>query len=186
MQIVKSPTALLITSACGKKLLTQGSVPAARLYDDAVQRLTRSSASPLLALLLAAGACQQYVELGVPAPPANMDVRLTLSDSGGNAAYGPLGSSLRQIEGRTTAVNDSSVRMLVTGVTRKTGYDESWGGDPVAVPRSYIVSVEKRKLSVPRTLATIGAVIAGSYFVGSALNHGETTSGTINKPGGHN
>jgi len=115
-----------------------------------------------------------------------MDVRLTLSDSGGNAAYGPLGSSLRQIEGRTTAVNDSSVRMLVTGVTRKTGYDESWGGDPVAVPRSYIVSVEKRKLSVPRTLATIGAVIAGSYFVGSALNHGETTSGTINKPGGHN
>jgi len=186
MQIVKSPTALLITFACGKKLLPKGFAFAARLYDDVMRRLTRSSATFLLGLLLATGACQQYVELGVPTPVANTDVRLTLSDSGGNAAYGPLGSSLRQIEGRATSVSDSSIRMLVTGVTRKTGYDESWGGDPVAVPRSYIVSVEKRTLSVPRTLATVGAVIAGSFFLGSALNHGETTSGTINKPGGHN
>ena len=137
------------------------------------------------ALLVCCG-CSRYVELGNTAPVPGGDVRLTLSMRAYELAYGPIGSAVRQIEGKLLSADDSTIEIGVTGVTRTTGFDEAWSGEHVSVARSNITSIESKRLSVPRTLGTLGAVVAGSFVARGAIGGGEGTSSGIKKPGGGN
>ena len=137
------------------------------------------------ALVVCCG-CSRYVDLGNTAPVPGGDVRLTLSMRAYEVAYGPIGSAVRQIEGKLLSAGDSTIEMGVTGVTRTTGFDETWSGEHVSVARSNITSIESKRLSVPRTLGTLGAVVAGSFVARGAIGGGEGTSSGIKKPGGGN
>jgi hypothetical protein len=111
---------------------------------------------------------------------------LTVSDETASVQYGAIGSNVRQVEGKVISVNDSAVIVAVTSVQRRTGFGESWNGESVTIPRRSIVMLEGRRISLPRTLATVGAVVAGGIAARGAANGAEGTTGGIKKPGGGN
>jgi hypothetical protein len=140
----------------------------------------------LSAVLLVVCGCQRYVELGNSPAVTRGDVRLTVSDETASVQYGSVGSNVRQIEGKVISANDSAITLSVTRVQRRTGFGESWNGESVSVPRRAVVMLEKREVSVSRTLATFGAVVAGSFAARGAINGGEGTGSGVKKPGGGN
>lgn len=159
------------------------------VYDAAMMRSLSTSdvrrALSFAAVVVCCG-CSRYVELGNTAPVPGGDVRLTLSMRAYEVAYGPIGSAVRLIEGKLVSAGDSTIEIAVTGVTRTTGFDETWSGQQVSVARSNITSIESKRLSVPRTLGTLGAVVAGSFVARGAIGGGEGTSSGVKKPGGGN
>jgi hypothetical protein len=141
--------------------------------------------TPFAALLLCCG-CQHYIDIGNTSPAPAGDVRVTLSDRGGSVSYGAIGSGVRQLEGKIESVGDSTIAIAVTSVVRQMGFDETWPGATVSIPRRDITRIESRRLSMPRTLVTIGGFIAGSIAIGGAINGGEGTSSGLKKPGSGN
>lgn len=139
----------------------------------------------VVALLLCCG-CQHYIDLGSAPPAPAGDARLTLSEHGGSISYGAIGSGLRQVEGRIQSVNDTAIAIAVTKVVRQMGFDETWPGATVSIARRDVTRIESRKLSVPRTLVTIGGLIAGTVAVGGAIASGEGTGTGIKKQGSGN
>ena len=140
---------------------------------------------PIAVVSLSAG-CQRYVEVQQrPRQPAG-DVRLTLTGDATYAQRAPLGSNILTLEGRILSVNDSALTLSVTQLTRRAGASESWRGETVAIPRRDVASLQRQTLSVPRTLATVGAMIAGSIAVRRGMNTGESTGSRTPKPGGGN
>ena len=140
----------------------------------------------LSAVLLVVCGCQRYVELGNSPADTRGDVRLTVSDETASVQYGAIGSNVRQVEGKVISANDSAVIVAVTSVQRRTGFGESWNGESVSIPRRSIVMLEGRQISFSRTLATVGAVVAGSFAARGAMAGGEGTAGGVKKPGGGN
>ncbi len=146
---------------------------------------TIERASRIAALLLCCG-CQHYIDTGSGSPVPTGDARLTLSDHGSSVAYGAIGSGVRQVEGKIESVDDSTIAIAVTGVARQMGFNETWPGATVRIARSDVTRIESRKLSMPRTLVTIGGFIAGGLAVTSAINGGESTSSGLKKSGSGN
>ena len=144
-----------------------------------------SRASRLAALLICCG-CQHYIDLGAGAPIPGGDARLTLSDHGAAVSYGAIGSGVRQMEGKIQSVDDTAIAIAVTSITRQLGYDETWPGATVSIPRRDVTRIEARHLSISRTLATLGGFIAASLAVSSAINGGEGTSSGLKKSGSGN
>jgi|KBSMisStaDraftv2_1062788.scaffolds.fasta_scaffold1327629_1 hypothetical protein len=139
-----------------------------------------------IGVLLVCCACQHYIDMGAAAPVPAGDARLTLSDHGSSVQYGAIGSGVRQVEGKIQSVDDSTIAIAVTGVARQMGFNETWPGATVKIARSDVTRVESRKLSMPRTLVTIGGFIAGGLAVTSAINGGESTSSGLKKSGNGN
>ena len=137
-------------------------------------------------VVLTTGACQRYVE--VPAAPRSPTgaVRITLTEDAASMPLGPIGSSVRQVEGRVLSVTDSAVSLSVSQVMRRTGFQEQWQGETVSLPRRTISVLEKQEFSVRRTFATVGAIIAGSFLTRGLINGGESTGTPGRKPGGGN
>jgi hypothetical protein len=144
-----------------------------------------TSIGRIAALLLCCG-CKHYIDVGSTAPAPAGDARLTLSDRGSSVTYGAIGSGVRQVEGKIQSVDDSTIAIAVTSVVRQMGFNETWPGATVTIPRRDVTRIESRKLSMPRTLATLGGFIAGSIAVGSAINGGEGTSSGLKKQGSGN
>ena len=146
----------------------------------AILRATR------IAALLVCGACQHYIDVGAAAPVPAADARLTLSDHGSSVQYGAIGSGVRQVEGKIEWVDDSTIAIAVTGVVRQMGFNEIWPGATVKIARADVTRLESRKLSMPRTLVTLGGFIAGGLAVTSAINGGEGTASGLKKSGNGN
>jgi hypothetical protein len=142
-------------------------------------------ASRLATLLICCG-CQHYIDIGAGAPKPGGEARLTLSDRGASVSYGAIGSGVRQVEGRIQSADDTTIAIAVTFVTRQMGFDETWPGATVSIPRRDVTRIESKQLSMTRTLATLGGLIAGSVAVSSAINGGEGTSSGLKKSGNGN
>ncbi|MDQ6769793.1 MAG: hypothetical protein M3Z54_07385 [Gemmatimonadota bacterium] len=139
-----------------------------------------------LAALVVCGGCANYVLVSDAPSTASGDVRLTLSENAAGTSYGPIGSSVRQVEGTVVAANDSAISISVASVVRRTGLGESWSGEMVSIPRRSISSTEAKRFSFSRTLATVGAVVAGGLVARTAIGGGESTGSGAKKPGGGN
>ena len=156
-------------------------------HGDMVQTVSsRRVRRALSGILLVVCGCQRYVELGNSPAVTRGDVRLTVSDETASVQYGAIGSNVRQVEGKVISATDSAITLSVTSVQRRTGFGETWNGESVSIPRSSIVMVEGRQLSLSRTIATVGAVVAGSFAARGAIGGGEGTGSNVKKPGGGN
>ena len=156
-------------------------------HGDMVQTVSsRRVRRALSGILLVVCGCQRYVELGTSPAVTRGDVRLTVSDETASVQYGAIGSNVRLVEGKIISASDSAVTLAVTSVLRRTGFGENWNGESVTIPRRSITMVEGRRLSLSRTFATVGAVVAGSFAARGALGAGEGTAGGVRKPGGGN
>ncbi|HEY4732906.1 MAG TPA: hypothetical protein VIH53_00015 [Gemmatimonadaceae bacterium] len=142
-------------------------------------------AGRIAALLLCCG-CQHYIDLGPAAPVPTGTARLTLSDHGSALSYGAIGASVRQVEGKITSFDDTVIAIAATSVVRQNGFEETWPGATVSIPRRDVTRIESKSLSVPRTFAALGGLIAGSIAVSGAISNGEATSSSLKKPGSGN
>lgn len=122
-------------------------------------------------VLLSCCACQAYTPIAVTPTTVDQEVRVTLTNTGRAASYGPIGSGIASMEGRLTGVTDSTLSLSVTSVTRAGSDDEARAGEAVTLSRSNIASVEHRQVSVPRSLLVAGAVLGGSILVARAAGN---------------
>jgi hypothetical protein len=138
------------------------------------------------AALILCCACQHYIDLGTGTPVPSGDARLTLSDHGSSVSYGAIGSGVRQVEGNIESVADTSIAIAVTSVVRQNGFEETWPGATVSIPRRDVTKIEAKRVSVPRTFVAVGGLVAGSIALSGAISNGEGTSTGLKKPGSGN
>jgi len=115
-----------------------------------------------------------------------MNVRVTLTDAGTAQLAQLLGGGTASLKGRVTAVTDSTIALATSSVTRLSGTDETWNGEPVVLPRQDIASVSAEHVSVARSLLAAGALIGGAYAVTRAgAGSGVAGGGRTPPPTGH-
>lgn len=125
--------------------------------------------------LLSCCACQAYTPISVTPGTAAQDVRVNLTDAGKGASFGTVGSGVASMEGRLENVNDSTLSLVVTQVTKSGGDDEARASESVTIPRSQIASVEHRQTSAARSLLAAGVVVGGALMVARAIGHSDQT-----------
>jgi hypothetical protein len=122
--------------------------------------------------LLPCVACQRYVPLEL-APAAGKDVRVSLNEAAATTSFAPIGSRIRQAEGRVLTTTDSTLAIGVTGVRRTNGLEDGWNGDTVVFHRSEIRGVEQRRISRSRTFLSLGALLIGGIVAHEGLKGGD-------------
>jgi hypothetical protein len=129
-------------------------------------------------------ACQVYTPIAVSPAGVGTEVRVTLTDQGMATLAPTIGASARQMEGHITAVTDTSVTIGVTDLTRFNGVEETWKGEPVAIRRSDIATVERKQTSVARSIVLAGLIIGGTAAIAASLGSGNQTGGPSAGGGG--
>lgn len=169
-------TARPAQAACAAKGRGAGSWTRARLF------------SALRCLGLALGAawlagCYAYVPLRSSAPRTTelrvalarpFDVRLT--DVTANAVV--------LADGELVRMDSSDVVLSASRLVSNSGYEQFARGETVTLARNNIVAIERRRISVPRTLLATAVVIVGLTVGGVALGGGFGT-GRGGGPGPH-
>jgi hypothetical protein len=136
----------------------------------------RRTVAPAVALLCVG--CQVYTPVSLTSQRAKDDVRLTLTNDGTVNLARALGVGASELEGRIDAVTDSTIVMRITELTRLTGSDETWSGEPVTIPRASVATVERRTTLVARSVLLGGAIVVGAVLAGTVVGSAEGGSST--------
>ena len=90
------------------------------------------------------------------------------------------------LDGRLSERHDSTLVLVVNAVTRGTGVEEVWSGDPVTLPLSAVRQLQTRRLdtrrsSIAAAVVLVGGVLLGQAFRGAGSDVGKSGPGS---PGG--
>jgi hypothetical protein len=133
------------------------------------------------ALLLCS--CYTYRNTAVGDAALLTPVRVELTEEGAQGLtkqVGPRGSTL---EGIVTAKSDSAIVFGVTALTRTNGVEETWHGEHVTVPTSFVTRLQLRKFSALNTGLFIAGLVAGGLLVKTAADAGNVIRGPGGRPG---
>jgi hypothetical protein len=133
------------------------------------------------ALLLCSCYTYRNTAVGDAALLTPVRVELTAEGSQGlTKQVGPRGSTL---EGIVTAKSDSAIVFGVTALTRTNGVEETWHGEHVTVPTSFVTRLQRRKFSALNTGLFIAGLVAGGLLVKTAADAGNVIRGPGGRPG---
>ena len=124
--------------------------------------------------------CYTYRNTAVGDAALMAPVRVELTEGGSQEIakqVGPRGSIL---EGVVAAKSDSSIIFGVTALTRFNGVEETWHGERVTVPTSFVSRMQLRKFSKLNTGLFVVGIVAGAMLVKTAADAGNV----IRIPGG--
>jgi hypothetical protein len=124
--------------------------------------------------------CYTYRNTAVGDAALMAPVRVELTEDGSQEIakqVGPRGSIL---EGVVAAKSDSSIIFGVTALTRFNGVEETWHGERVTVPTSFVSRIQLRKFSALNTGLFVAGIVAGAMLVKTAADAGNV----IRIPGG--
>jgi hypothetical protein len=115
---------------------------------------------------------------------ATDDVRLTLTNDGTVNLARALGVGASELEGHIDSVTDSTIVMRITELTRLSGSDEKWSGEPVPIPRASVATAERHTTSVARSVLLGGAIVVSAVLAGTVVgsSEGGATSTPIKPP----
>ncbi len=130
---------------------------------------------------LLAEACTTYTAIDTVPAPASETIKLSLTDAARTQMLGALGTQVKSVEGQVRSVSDSSVTMAVEEVGRASSDAERFHGEAVTIPSRYIVSIERKRVQVRRSLLIAGAMIGGAIWI-AAQGHGNVTAGSPGHP----
>jgi hypothetical protein len=133
----------------------------------------------ILGVFLLSG-CYTYRNTAVGDAALMAPVRVELTEDGSQEIakqVGPRGSIL---EGIVAARSDSSIIFGVTALTRFNGVEETWHGERVTVPTSFVSRMQLRKFSKLNTGLFVAGIVAGAMLVKTAADAGNV----IRIPGG--
>jgi hypothetical protein len=132
-------------------------------------RYRRRRAGTAAALALLCTGCRSYVPV-VPGQLApGTTARVTLTDRGSVELARSLGPRGELLEGRVMESGDSALVLAVSTVVRQNGVEESWTGERLLVPQSYVASTTMPKLSTWRSVLLTGGVLAGLAAIAAAI-----------------
>lgn len=96
-------------------------------------------------------------------------MRLYLSDAGSRELARYVGPRVTNINGTVTREeNGGDLVLAVSSTVTTNGNETFWDGEVVSVPRPYIAVLQERKLSVSRTAAVAGGLVAAAVGLGRA------------------
>jgi hypothetical protein len=110
-----------------------------------------------------------YSHIPAATAPSGSRIRILLSDSGTRELARYVGPRVSTINGTVErSENGGDLVLAVSSTVTNEGSETFWKGEAVAVPRPYIAVLQQRKLSVPRTAALAGGLLAGAIGLGRA------------------
>ena len=119
-------------------------------------------------LILCIG-CYFHSVVNDASPKPGSTVVVTLSQDSDPRLAALIGPNAYLVEGHVLPSAPDSLALALKHVTRLGGHVEPWHGEHVAFPRSMVVGVERRRLSVPATAALVGGVMTGLVALGKAV-----------------
>jgi hypothetical protein len=113
--------------------------------------------APILCVLCG---CYESVPIEINRIEPGTKIRVTLTDAGTDSLARYLGPGVQQVDGKLISTTDSRLSLGVSSVAMRSGQDQFWKGETVAIPRSALATVQQRKLNKPKSLLLGGALIA--------------------------
>jgi len=113
--------------------------------------------------------CYNYNPLTTPNPEARTYIAARLTDSGSEDLARYLGPGVFVVRGRYVGEDDRGLLVAVSSVEMKRGDEVSWAGETVALPASYIASLEVRRLAKGRSALLVGVGVTGLVATAAAL-----------------
>lgn len=120
------------------------------------------------AALLTSSGCYKLVPLTSDTPSPETQVVLEFTDVGAERLGGLLGSAIISARGLPVLWSTDTIALSMVSTTRRSGEEQFWNGERIAIPREAVARVHERRLDRGRStlLAATGAVIAvGTWAV---------------------
>jgi hypothetical protein len=112
---------------------------------------------PILCVLCG---CYESVPIELNRVQPGTKIRLTLTDAGADSLARYLGPGVERVDGKLINTDESKLALGVTSISMKSGQDQYWKGESVAIPRYALATVQERKLNKPKSLLLGGIFIA--------------------------
>ena len=125
-------------------------------------------------------ACYNYQPITQPLAPAGQRLRVNLSPEGTTELAKYLGPRVEQVEGTLVSVQpDGTMSIAVEWVQTPGGVRQPWMGEGgVAIPATYIQSVQQHTLNKTASVLAAGAITGGLIALAVvALNAGGSQGG---------
>ena len=108
--------------------------------------------------------CYTYTPIATLSPQPGTNLSLVLSDEGRMQSARQVGPYAVRIEGALVQATSDDLILAVSNVVDARGAHTKWTGEPVSLPRSYVLMTYQRKFSGSRTAlvaaATVGGILA--------------------------
>jgi hypothetical protein len=132
------------------------------------------------AAVLACG-CYSNVPVQLSAAPPSTKLVVGLTDAGSDSLARYLGPGVQTVSGKLLQNGDNGISLAVSQVTMRSGAEQFWKGETVALPKYSIGTVQERKLSKQRTILLGAAIVAAAFTIKLSGVGGNSGS---SKPGG--
>lgn len=119
-------------------------------------------------LILCIG-CYFHSVVHEASPEPGSTVMVTLSQDSDPRLDGLIGSHAYIVDGQVLPSPPDSLALALKHVQRLGGHVEPWHGEHIAFPKSSVVGIERRRLSVPATAALVGGIMTGLVALGKAV-----------------
>jgi hypothetical protein len=116
--------------------------------------------SSLCSVAIALSACYANVPIQLSTAQPNTKLVVALTDAGSDSLARYLGPGVATVGGKLLQNSDGGVSLAVTTLTMRSGAEQFWKGETVALPKYSIATVQERKLSKPRTFLLSAAIVA--------------------------
>jgi len=114
----------------------------------------------LVPIFCALCGCYESVPIQIGAVQPGTKIRVTLTDAGTDSLARYLGPGVLTVDGKLIKATEERLALGVTSVAMRSGQEQYWKGESVAIPRSALAIVQERKLNKPKSLILSGALIA--------------------------
>jgi hypothetical protein len=129
--------------------------------------------------------CYESVPIQVNSVQPGTKIRVTLTDAGTDSLARYLGPGVQTVDGKLISATDERLALGVTSVAMRSGQDQYWKGETVAIPRSALATVQQRKINKPKSLLLGGVFIAALASLRlSGVVGGNGGGGSRGGPGG--
>lgn len=112
--------------------------------------------------LLQISACYRLVPVAADSTAPESQVVLEFTDGGAQQLGGLLGSAVTSARARSVIWTTDTVRMSMIATTTRSGGEQFWHGERIAIPRSSVARVHERRMDRRRTalFAFVGLALA--------------------------
>jgi len=123
-----------------------------------------------LVIPLLASACYTRRQLDTLGPAPGSTVRVALRPDAAPRLMALIGPDASAVDGRVLAGPPDTLLLGVTRVLRRNERTEAWRGERVALARSWVASVEGRRLSMSRTALLAAGFVAVVVVIGRSVS----------------
>jgi len=117
---------------------------------------------PILCVLCG---CYESVPIQLNSVQPGTKIRVTLTDAGTDSLARYLGPGVQTVDGKLISTDESKLSVGVTSISMRSGQDQYWKGETVAIPRTALATVQQRKVNKPKSLLLGGVLIAALAFL---------------------